>query len=96
MWNTIDEDRYWENKREEFEGSLSVMMPAPERILLPMDDCLEDLEKEYGCSMEELPEDDLGDIVFRMKGKRPLSAEYDPAVVAIFYIEPGKEKVSTW
>lgn len=84
MWR-IDEDAYWERRREEWESQYMNSKPEPERKLLSLDDEMDDLELEYGCSLEDLGEPDLEEIVFRFRGVYPLSAVYDPDFIAIFY-----------
>ena len=59
--------------------------PEPERKILSLDDEIEDLESEYGCSLEDLEEPDLEEIVFRIRGVYPESVEYDSSLLAIFY-----------
>ena len=81
----IDEDEYWERRREEYERVPKDWEPEPVEELVSLDDELEDLEKEYGCKLEELDESDIEDIVFRIRGVYPISAEYDPAFLAIVY-----------
>ncbi len=81
----IDEDGYWERRREEMERIPVDWKPEPERKILSLDDEIEDLESEYGCSLEDLEEPDLEEIVFRIRGVYPDSVEYDSNLLAIFY-----------
>lgn len=85
MWSIPNEDEYWERRREEYERVPKDWKPEPERQILSLDDELDDLEKEYGCKLEDLNEPDIEEIVFRIRGEYPISAEYDPAFIAIFY-----------
>lgn len=77
------EDEYWERVRERME--MGETKPEPVEELVTLDDELEDLEKEYGCKLEDLDETDIEDIVYRLCGEYPLSAEYDPVLIAILY-----------
>lgn len=79
------EDEYWERVREERERVPDGWKPEPVEELVTLDDELEDLEKEYGCKLEDLDETDIEDIVYRLCGEYPLSAEYDPVLIAILY-----------
>lgn len=81
----IDEDGYWERRREEMERIPADWKPESERKILSLDEEAEDLEKEYGCSLEDLEEPDLEEIVFRIRGVYPESVEYDSNLLAIFY-----------
>lgn len=75
MWRIPKEDRY--QKQE------------PEQRILSLDDELDELEKEYGCKLEDLEEPDIEEIVFRIRGEYPIQAEYKPSFIAIFYkIDP--------
>lgn len=81
----IDEDGYWERRREEMEQQPKGWETELDRKILSLDDEIEDLESEYGCSLEELDEPDLEEIVFRIRGVYPESVEYDSNLLAIFY-----------
>ena len=79
----IDEDEYWERA-----------WAAPDD-----DDSMaenDDLEKEYGCKLEDLNEPDIEEIVFRIRGEYPMSAEYDPAFIAIFYKVDPDWRYNIW
>ena len=80
MWSIPNEDEYWERRREEYERVPKDWKPEPERQILSLDDELDDLEKEYGCKLEDLNEPDIEEIVFRIRGEYPMSAEYDPSI----------------
>lgn len=54
------------------------------------------LEKEYGCKLEDLNEPDIEEIVFRIRGEYPMSAEYDPAFIAIFYKVDPDWRYNIW
>lgn len=84
MWH-IDEDAYWERVREEREAPSKYAEPYLEREYLFLDDEIEGLEEKYGCSLEELYEGDLEDIVLEMRGIVPESAEYDSSSLCIVY-----------
>lgn len=58
MWSIPNEDEYWERRREEYERVPKDWKPEPERQILSLDDELDDLEKEYGCKLEDLNEPD--------------------------------------
>lgn len=85
MWSIQNEDKYWERRREEYERVPKGWKPEPERQILSLDDELDDLEKEYGCKLEELGEPDLEEIVHRLRGEYPAEAKYEPDWIAIFY-----------
>ena len=91
-----DEDEYWERRREEYEKVPKDWKPEPERQILSLDDELDDLEKEYGCKLEDLNEPDIEEIVFRIRGEYPMSAEYDPAFIAIFYKVDPDWRYNIW
>ena len=59
--------------------------PEPEEKILSLDEELEELEKKYGCKLEELGEPDLEEIVYRLRGEYPAEAKYEPDWIAIFY-----------
>ncbi len=90
----INEDEDWERRREEHEGALKVR--EPERKVLDIDEELDDLEKEYGCKLEDLDDPDIEDIVFRIRGEYPASVEYDPSFTAIFYVADQKWRENIW
>jgi hypothetical protein len=71
MWSIPNEDEYWERRREEYERVPKDWKPEPERQILSLDDELDDLEKEYGCKLEDLNEPDIEEIVFRIRGEYP-------------------------
>lgn len=88
------EDEYWERVRERME--MGETEPEPEEKILSLDDELDDLEKEYGCKLEDLNEPDIEEIVFRIRGEYPMSAEYDPAFIAIFYKVDPDWRYNIW
>lgn len=94
--NIPNEDEYWERRREEYERVPKGWKPEPERQILSLDDELDDLEKEYGCKLEDLNEPDIEEIVFRIRGEYPMSAEYDPAFIAIFYKVDPDWRYNIW
>ena len=96
MWSIPNEDEYWERRREEYERVPKDWKPEPERQILSLDDELDDLEKEYGCKLEDLNEPDIEEIVFRIRGEYPKSAEYDPAFIAIFYQVDPDWRYNIW
>lgn len=78
-----EEDEYWERIRERME--MGETEPEPEEKILSLDEELEELEKKYGCKLEELGEPDLEEIVYRLRGEYPAEAKYEPDWIAIFY-----------
>lgn len=96
MWSIPNEDEYWERRREEYERVPKDWKPEPERQILSLDDELDDLEKEYGCKLEDLNEPDVEEIVLRIRGEYPISAEYDPAFIAIFYKVDPDWRYNIW
>lgn len=85
MWLIPNEDEYWERVREQREAPSKYAKPYLEQEYLFLDDEIEELEEKYGCSMEELYEGDLEDIVLEMKGIVPESASYDSGMTCIVY-----------
>ena len=53
VWLIPNEDEYWERRREEYERVPKNWKPEPELQILSLDDELDDLEKEYGCKLED-------------------------------------------
>ena len=96
MWHMLNEDDYWERRREECEKVPGHLEPEAEQRILCLDDELDDLEKEYGCKLEDLNEPDIEEIVFRIRGEYPMSAEYDPSYVAIFYKADPEWRRNIW
>lgn len=56
MWLIPNEDEYWEHVRESLEAPRKNEEPYLEEGTLFLDDEIEELEKKYGCSIEELYE----------------------------------------
>jgi hypothetical protein len=46
--------------------------------------------------LEDLNEPDIEEIVFRIRGEYPMSAEYDPAFIAIFYKVDPDWRYNIW
>ena len=80
-----DEDEYWEHVRESLEAPRKNEEPYLEEGTLFLDDEIEELEKKYGCSIEELYEGDLEEIVLEKEGIVPESARYDPQFDCIVF-----------
>lgn len=85
MWMIPNEDEYWERVREERGAPSKYAEPYLEEETLFLDDEIEQLEEKYGCSMGELYEGDLEDIVQEMRGIVPESARYDGCLECIVY-----------
>lgn len=85
MWMIPNEDEYWERVREEREAPSKYAEPYLEEETLFLDEEIEEIERKYGCSMEELYEGDLEDIVQEMRGIVPESARYDSSFECIVY-----------
>lgn len=66
MWG-INEDEYWERVRESLEAPRKNEEPYLEEGTLFLDDEIEELEKKYGCSIGELYEGDLEEIVLKKR-----------------------------
>lgn len=85
----MNEDAYWENVREELERPRRKLwdddFPNYERKSLYLDDEIEEIEIKKGCSMTELYEDDLLDIVEEMEGVEADSAVWDEGYQSIDY-----------
>ena len=77
-------------------GDVKSMREFQRTGILSLDDELDDLEKEYGCKLEDLNEPDIEEIVFRIRGEYPMSAEYDPAFIAIFYKVDPDWRYNIW
>ena len=58
VWLIPNEDEYWEHVRESLEAPRKNEEPYLEEGTLFLDDEIEELEKKYGCSIEELYEGD--------------------------------------
>lgn len=87
----IDEDAYWERVRE-YQEAQKCNEPYLEEETLFLDEEIEEIERKYGCPMEELYEGDLDDIVQEMRGIVPEYARYDSSfecIVFKFYKEVG-------
>ena len=67
------EDEYWERIRERME--MGETEPEPEEKILSLDEELEELEKKYGCKLEELGEPDLEEVVYRLRGEYDCEVE---------------------
>ena len=93
MWNIPNEDEYWERRREEFENPKAFRRqsqwdedePEYESESLYLDEEIEDIEREYKCSMSELFEGDLMELVERFKNILPVSAVWNPQYECITY-----------
>ena len=94
MWGSLNEDEYWERKREELE--CCCIDYEPKRQILCLDDELDDLEKEYECKLEDLEETDIKQIVYDLLGEYPMSAKYDRAYIAIFYKVDPDWRYNIW
>jgi len=86
MWNYPDEDAFWESRRVEMESMFYGTENEPEEKSIYVDEELDELEAEYGCSMDELPEGDLMDIVFKTTGEVPTEARYNARLYEIEYM----------
>ena len=84
MWLIPNEDTYWENARVYMEDVYRSENVQEEKNLF-VDEELDDLEREYGCKLEELPEGDLLDIVQEIPGEMPIEARYNPDTYGIEY-----------
>lgn len=93
MWNIPNEDEYWERRREEVENPRGFRRksewdedePEYELESLYLDEEIEAIEKEYECSMSELFEGDLMELVERLKKIIPVSAVWDDRFNCITY-----------
>lgn len=85
VWLIPNEDEYWEHVRESLEAPRKNEEPYLEEGTLFLDDEIEELEKKYGCSIEELYEGDLEEIVLEKEGIVPESARYDPQFDCIVF-----------
>lgn len=93
----LDEDKYWENVREEHDNQhryCSLYGYEDEETIieskcLSLDEELEDIEKEYQCSIEEMSEGDLQEIVEKLKGIETLSAKWNREFQCIDYEYEG-------
>lgn len=85
MWLIPNEDEYWERVRESLEAPRKSEEPYLKEGTLFLDDDIEELEKKYGCSIEELYEGDLEEIVLKKEGIVPESARYDPQFDCIVF-----------
>lgn len=76
MFGGIDEDAYWERRREEWENPRAFRKwsewdedePVYESGTLFLDDEIDEIEKKRGWPIEELLEGDLLEIVEELKG----------------------------
>lgn len=87
MCGILDEDEYWERRREEWEQPKASDEDEPvyEDGNLFLDEEIEEIEKERGYSMEELYEGDLLEIVEEQKGVVADSAEWNSNCECIEY-----------
>lgn len=94
MWNYPDEDAFWESRRVEMESMFYGTENEPEEKSIYVDEELDELEAKYGCSMDELPEGDLMDIVFKITGEVPTEARYNSRLYEIEYMI--ESEAGTW
>ncbi|MDO4649352.1 MAG: hypothetical protein Q4B26_11950 [Eubacteriales bacterium] len=93
MWLSVNEDDYWERRREEWENQRAFRRRSEwdeeeketEREYLFLDEEEDEIEEKLGYPMNELCEGDLLDIVEDMKGIEAESAEWDGNSHAIVY-----------
>ena len=88
MWGIpFDEDAYWERRREKYENPRrdTDEEPEPKRGILFLDDDIDDLEDRYGCTMGQLDEDELLEIVKEFIGIAAEEAEWDEQFLVIEY-----------
>lgn len=89
----FDEDAYWERRREEWENPRAFRKrsewdedePVYETESLYLDEEIDEIEAEYKCSMKELFEGDLMELVERFKKIIPVSAVWDECFDCITY-----------
>ena len=89
----FDEDAYWERRREEWENPRAFRKrsewdedePVYETESLYLDEEIDEIEAEYKCSMKELFEGDLMELVERFKKIIPVSAVWDDSFDCIIY-----------
>ena len=91
MWE-VDEDAYWERRREEYENRWQSDEPELVEDVLWVDDeeVEEQIKARCGYEPQEihdgtLAEGDLMDIVLEMVGIEAESARYDGRVMGIYY-----------
>lgn len=93
MFGMIDEDAYWEHRREEWENPRAFRKrsewdedePVYESGTLFLDDEIEEIEKKRGWPIEELYEGDLLEIVEELKGIAAEAATWCEKMDAIEY-----------
>ena len=85
----MDEDSYWERKRERMENQNCGDSGGPpgERMTayLFLDEEQERLENQYNCQMSKLDESELFEIVEQFVKKNPISAEWNENMQGIKY-----------
>ncbi len=84
----FDEDAYWERVREEYEKPhIRTLDEGPfyEYEFLPLEGQIDDIEDIAGCSMGELLEGDLLDIVANLLHVAAISARWDEQYGGIEY-----------
>lgn len=74
MWLIPNEDEYWERRREEYERQFEPEYPVTVKDTVFLDEELEEIEERYQCSIGELYEADLIDIVQELTGIVPDTA----------------------
>ena len=88
MWGIpFDEDAYWERRREEYENPRRDPdeEPEPVRDTLFLDEEIDDIEAKYGCTMAQLDEDELLEIVKEFLGIDAEEAVWDEQYLGIEY-----------
>ena len=91
--NLINEDEYWERKREEWENPKAFRKRNPwdeeepiyEDGTIFLDEEIEEIEKKRGWPMAELYEGDLLEIVQEMRGIEGEEATWNESMDAIEY-----------
>ena len=88
----MDEDNYWERKRERLENqSYGDSGEPPGEIMtayLFLDEEQVRLENQYNCPMSKLDEGELFEIVEQFTKKNPISAEWNENMQGIKYRYP--------
>lgn len=85
MYGIPGEDEYWEKVRERLEAQNPYYDPEPEEGNIFVDEELDELEEKYGCSMSDLGESDLKEIVESMTGISPETVKWDGKFLCISY-----------
>lgn len=84
MSNTLNEDEYWENRRERLESGRRYGRIV-ETESLSLDDRYEEIQEQYGYPVEDLNECDLCEIVQRVRGIHPKKARWNNSMSCIVF-----------